>query len=85
MSLLARIAKRGVTELTRVACFLALMALGVMAFSVITPSPLAVVLSMTAGHIIGAVAIGTFLLAVLVDSTRKGSEPKARRPPDGEG
>lgn len=71
MRLYSRIAKRSVTELTRVACLLALAGLVLMVYPVIVPQPLPVILSMTVGHIVCAAAFGCYALAVVVDAARR--------------
>jgi hypothetical protein len=68
--LLARIAQRSVTELTRIACVLALIGLAVMVYPLLFPSALAVVLSMGVGHTIGIAAFGTYFLAIIFDLAR---------------
>ncbi len=71
MSMGARVerslAQRSVTGLTRAACFLALLGLAVMAFSILVPKPLPVIMAMSLGQGIGVAAFACYLLAVLVD------------------
>jgi hypothetical protein len=67
--------QRSVGHLTRVAAALALLALAIMAGSVIYPRPLLVVFAMSVGHVIGGAAFACYLVAVLVDVSR--NNPKA--------
>lgn len=69
--LLARIARRSVTELVRVACVLALLGLAVMIYPLIFPSALGVVLSMGIGHALGISAGALYVLAVILDLIRR--------------
>jgi hypothetical protein len=69
--LLARVARRSVTELTRVACVLALLGLSVMVFPLLFPSAIGLVLSIGVGHMIGIAAFGVYLLAVIFDLARR--------------
>lgn len=70
-TLWARIAARSVTELTRVACVLALLGLAVMIYPLLFPGALAVVLSMALGHTLGIAAFACYLLAVVLDLARR--------------
>jgi hypothetical protein len=70
-NLLAVIAKRSVTELIRVACVLALLALLVMVYPLLFPGALAIVLSMGIGHMLGMAAVGLYVLAVILDLARR--------------
>ena len=69
--LLARVARRSVAELTRVACVLALLGLSVMVFPLLFPSAIALVLAIGVGHVIGIAAFGVYLLAVIFDLARR--------------
>lgn len=66
-----RIAARSVTELTRVACVLALLGLLAMVWPLVFPGALTVVLSMVLGHTLGIAAFACYLLAVIVDLARR--------------
>jgi hypothetical protein len=66
-----RIAARSVTELTRVACVLALLGLLVMIWPLLFPGALTVVLSMALGHTLGIGAFACYLLAVILDLARR--------------
>jgi hypothetical protein len=70
----ARVARRSVTELTRIACVLALVGLAVMIYPLVFPSALAVVLSMGVGHMIGFAAFGAYFLAIILDLARNRAE-----------
>lgn len=69
-----RLAQRSVTDLTRVACVLALLGLAVMIYPLLFPSAIAVVLSIGVGHVIGIFAFGAYLLAVIFDLARRRGE-----------
>lgn len=66
-----RVARRSVTELTRVACVLALLGLAVMVYPLLVPGALTVVLSMALGHTLGIAAFACYLLAVVLDLARR--------------
>ena len=71
MSLLDRVLRRSVPNLVRVACVLALLALGLVCWSVLQPRPIPVILAMSAGHAIGGTAFACYLLAVILDAVRR--------------
>jgi hypothetical protein len=60
-----------VTELTRVACVLALLGLFIMVYPLLFPGALTVVLSMGLGHTLGIAAFACYLLAVIVDLAQR--------------
>jgi hypothetical protein len=62
------------SRLTRVACAFALAGLLLMACSLVWPKPLLVILAMSLGHVLGAVALACYILAVLLDVTRSQRE-----------
>lgn len=62
-------------RLARVASYFALSGLSLFALSLFHPKPLTVILSMSAGHILGAIALLLYLVAVIVD-TRSADKPK---------
>ena len=70
-ALWSRVAARSVTELTRVACLLALLGLVVMLYPLLFPGALTVVLSMALGHTLGIAAFACYLLAVVLDLARR--------------
>ena len=86
MNLLARIAGRSVLELTRVACLLSLAALAIMAYSVISPRPLPVIVAMSIGQLIAVAGLACYFVAVFVDVARhrerRSSAPPSTRPSD---
>ena len=71
MTLWNRILRRSVPELVRVACLLALLALGLVCWSVLDPRPVPVILAMSAGHAIGGSAFACYLLAVILDAVQR--------------
>jgi hypothetical protein len=70
-TLLAKIARRSVDKLVRVACVLALLGLAVMLYPLVFPSALGVVLSMGIGHAFGIAAGALYFLAVIIDLIRR--------------
>jgi len=70
MKLWRTLIQRSVSQLTRFAAALALLALLIMVSSVVYPRPLLVVFAMSVGHVIGGAAFACYLLAVLVDVSR---------------
>jgi hypothetical protein len=84
MTLLSRLLSRSVRELVRLACLLALVALGIFVYSIVVPRPLPVMLAMSVGHVIGGAAAACYALAILIDATR--GKPRApTEPPPVEG
>ncbi|MEP7051295.1 MAG: hypothetical protein ABJB12_13125 [Pseudomonadota bacterium] len=71
MTLADRVLRRSVPELVRVACVLALLALGLVCWSVLQPRPIPVILAMSAGHVIGGAAFACYLLAVILDAVQR--------------
>lgn len=69
-----------VAALIRVACYLGIVALGLMVWSVVMPTALPVVIGMSVGQGIGILAFLCFLLAVLGDTQRATPPP----PPESE-
>jgi hypothetical protein len=55
----------------RISAVLTLLALGLMAWSLLQPTPLPVMLAMTAGQAVGTVALALYLYVVIRD-VRKG-------------
>lgn len=80
MNLIARIASRSVTELTRIACLLALAGLAIMAYSVISPRPLPVIFAMSVGQMIALAGLACYLIAVIVDVARQQHEKRSSAP-----
>jgi hypothetical protein len=78
MNLIQRLRSKSVTVLTRTACWLALIGLAVMSYSIISPRPLPVIFAMSVGQGIGIFAFLCYLLAVLIDVGR--SPPTSLRP-----
>lgn len=67
---IARLQKRSVIGLVRLACYVALVGLAVMAASIIYPAPLPVIFAMSVGQVIGIVAFLCYLLSILMDVVR---------------
>ena len=68
MSLRERLLRRSVPGLLRLACILALLALVLIGYSVLDPTPLPVILAMSVGHVIGGTAFACYLLSVVLDA-----------------
>jgi len=56
--------------LTRCACVCALVGLGLMAYSLLDPRAIPVIVAMSVGHAFGFAAFGCYLLAVVLDTQR---------------
>lgn len=67
---IVRLRKWSVVGLIRLACWIALVGLAVMALSIIYPAPLAVIFAMSVGQVIGIIAFLCYLLSVLMDVVR---------------
>ena len=63
-----RLASRGVENLTRLACVVALVGLAVLMVSIVYPTPLLVIFAMSGGHAIGGFALLCYLLAVVMEA-----------------
>ena len=83
MSVFGRIAGGSITGLVKFACVLALLALGLICYSVLVPHPLPVILAMSLGHVVGGSAFACYLLAVVLDATRRPAPPAGRAVDDG--
>jgi hypothetical protein len=70
---LKRLQGHSVVSLIRVACYVALVGLAVMAASILYPAPLPVIFAMSVGQVIGIAAFLCYLLSILMDVVR-GSE-----------
>jgi len=69
-TLLKRLQKRSVVSLIRLACWVALVGLAVMAASIVYPAPLPVIFAMSVGQVIGILAFLCYLLSILMDVVR---------------
>ncbi|MEI9947508.1 MAG: hypothetical protein WDO74_00610 [Pseudomonadota bacterium] len=69
-TLIHRLRKHSVVSLVRLACWVALVGLAVMAASIVNPAPLTVIFAMSVGQVIGIVAFLCFLLSILMDVVR---------------
>lgn len=63
-------------RLARAASYFALLGLLLFALSLFHPKPLTVILSMSAGHILGFLAVLLYLVAIVLD-TRRASQSRA--------
>ena len=71
----ARLRRRSVLSLVRMACWAALVGLAIICASILRPMPLTVIFAMSVGLVIGGVAFLCYLLSILADSVRHGSAP----------
>ena len=77
---LERLMAHSVETLTRLACIVGLIALAIMAASVIHPGPLLVIFATSVGQMIGGFAVLCYFLAVVMDVRRaRRSIPPASR------
>lgn len=60
------------TKLLRIAALLTIVALALMVWSILQPTPLPVMLAMSAGQLLGTVAFALYGYVVLVDFRRGG-------------
>jgi hypothetical protein len=68
--LIARLQRRSVMSVARLACWVALVGLAVMAASILDPAPLTVIFAMSIGQVIGILAFLCYLLSILMDIVR---------------
>ncbi len=59
----------------RVACVLALGALGLMVWSLFDPRPVPVIAAMSIGQVLGTLSFASFLYVVVVDLRRRAVSP----------
>jgi hypothetical protein len=62
----------------RAACALALLALGMIVWSLLHPKPLPVIVAMSVGQVVGTLSLGLFLYAVVADLRRALSARKTK-------
>jgi uncharacterized membrane protein len=67
----------------RAACVLALIGLSLMVWSVLDPTPMPVMVSMTVGQVFGTLSLMTFLFVVIADmrSAHLERPPRSSSPP----
>ena len=70
MTFLQRILQSSILTLTRIACVCALLGLSLMAYSLLDPRAIPVIVAMSVGHVFGFAAFGCYLLAVVLDARR---------------
>ena len=70
MSILRRVLQSSIMTLTRIACVCALLGLSLMAYSLLDPRAIPVIVAMSVGHAFGFAAVGCYLLAVVLDTQR---------------
>jgi hypothetical protein len=64
------VTEKAITRLITAACAFGLVALGLMAWSVIVPRPLPVMLAMSLGQLLGTLSFGAYLVAIVLDLRR---------------
>jgi hypothetical protein len=80
-ALWTKIVRGSVRELIRVACVLSLIGLAIMAYSIISPRPLPVILAMSVGQVIGGAGFACYLLAVIIDAASHPRPTPSSPPP----
>ena len=73
MSPLEKLLHRAPAALARAAGFVTLLALAIMAGSILVPKPLPIILAMSLGHVVGIAGFGLYCLAVVLDAKRASS------------
>jgi hypothetical protein len=74
MNILQRVLQGSVIKLTRAACVFALLGLSLMAYSLLDPRALQVIVAMSLGHAFGFAAFGCYLVAIVLDVRRARAE-----------
>jgi hypothetical protein len=72
--------EQSVETLTRLACIVGLVALAVMAASIIHPGPLLIIFATSVGQAIGGFAVLCYFLAVIMD-VKRSRRSMAPKPP----
>lgn len=72
---IAWLRKHSLVSHLRLACWVALVGLAVMAASIINPAPLTVIFAMSVGQVIGIAAFLGYLLSILMDVVRGSDHP----------
>lgn len=67
---IARLQRRSVESLVRLACWVGLVALAIMATSILNPRPLTVIFATSVGQVIGGLAFLCYLVSVVLDVVR---------------
>jgi hypothetical protein len=70
MKLSTRVLQSSVVTLARIASVCALLGLALMAYSLLDPRAIPVIVAMSVGHAFGFAAFGCYLLAVVLDTRR---------------
>jgi len=68
--LLARVKRVEMTTLLRVSAVFTIIGLAMMVWSLLVPTPLPVMLAMSAGQVFGMFAFGLYLVAIVIDLRR---------------
>jgi hypothetical protein len=69
------------TRLLRVACLLTLVALALMVWSLLEPTPMPVIVAMSIGQALGTLSLLAYLAVVIADLRRRRPDPAAPPPP----
>ncbi len=80
MKIFARLLGASVVGLTPAACFFALAALSLMAYSIVDPRAIPVIAAMSLGHGFGVSAFACYLLAIVLDIRNRGRADSAPSP-----
>ena len=68
---LERLMEHSVETLTRLACIVGLVALAIMAASILHPGPVLIIFATSVGQVIGGFALLCYALAVVMDVKRR--------------
>lgn len=74
---------RSYQRILRAACVLALIGIALMVWSLLDPTPMPVLIAMSAGQVFGTLSLAAFLFVVFVDLRRAKLDrpPSASEPP----
>ena len=73
---LPKLFRKSVQRMVQIATIFALLGMAFFAAGILYPKPLTVVLSMSVGHGLGAIAALLYLLAVIIDSLNGSLRPR---------
>ena len=75
------LARLQVLSLVNIACVLGLLAIALMVWSVLDPTPFPVMISMSVGMVIGTLSLLSYICAVLLHTVRTRAARKSAVPP----
>jgi hypothetical protein len=71
-------------RLVAIAAVVALVALGLIVWSILQPHPIPVIVAMSVGQVLGTLSFATYLYVVVRDVLARAAKAGAARPPDGD-